>query len=143
MPRADPVGADRLRLATVAVAVAGIAVAGYLTIVHYTGLEPVCGGGAGGCERVQSSVYSDLAGVPVALLGLIGYIAILGGVLLLRGEAALLVPAALAIGGFGFSLYLQYRSLFTLEASCIWCIASAVLMGLLMGLTVARALRAP
>jgi uncharacterized membrane protein len=137
------VGDDRLRLAAVVIAIAGIGVAGYLTIVHYTGLEPVCGGGAGGCERVQSSVYSDLAGVPVALLGLIGYITILASVLFLRGDAALLVPAALAIGGFGFSLYLQYRSFVTLEASCVWCIASTVLMGLLTGVTVARAVRAP
>lgn len=48
----------------------GLAVAGYLTWVHYAGLDPVCGGG---CERVQSSTYADLGGVPVALLGLGGY----------------------------------------------------------------------
>ena len=60
----------RLRLGVVALALAGVAVAGYLTYVHYADLEPFCAGGGGGCERVQSSEYAELAGSPVALLGL-------------------------------------------------------------------------
>lgn len=67
----------RLRLVIAGLALGGMAVAGYLTYVHYAGLEPFCAGGGGGCERVQSSSYAELAGVPVALLGLIGYALIL------------------------------------------------------------------
>ena len=58
-------------------AVLGLAVAGYLTYVHYAELEPICAGGGGGCERVQNSSYAELAGVPVAVLGLVGYALIL------------------------------------------------------------------
>ena len=43
-----------LRLATAVLALAGIAIAGYLTWVHYAELEPFCVGGGGGCERVQA-----------------------------------------------------------------------------------------
>jgi uncharacterized membrane protein len=68
----------RLRLGMCLLAVAGLAVAGYLTYVHYAGIEPICAGGGGGCERVQTSSYAELAGIPVVVLGLIGYAAILG-----------------------------------------------------------------
>ena len=65
----------RLRIVALTVAVLGIAVAAYLTYVHYAGLEPFCaGGGGGGCERVQSSTYAMLGGIPVAMLGLGGYV---------------------------------------------------------------------
>ena len=65
-----------LRAASIAVAAVGLAVAAYLTIVHYAGGTPVCAV-THGCEVVQKSAYSELAGVPVALLGLITYGAIL------------------------------------------------------------------
>lgn len=65
-------GARRLDVAAVVVALLGVAVAGYLTYVHYAGLEPFCAGGGHGCERVQSSSYAELAGIPVAVLGLAG-----------------------------------------------------------------------
>ncbi len=56
------------RAASIVVAVVGLAIAGYLTVVHYAGGEPVCAI-AHGCDVVQSSRYATLAGVPVALLG--------------------------------------------------------------------------
>ena len=77
----------RLRAAAIACAVLGLGIAGYLTYVHYAGISPVCEI-AHGCEKVQTSEWSKLAGVPVALLGLIGYAAIL---------AALLVPGELLL----------------------------------------------
>ena len=58
---------DRLRVAMAGLALLGIAIAGYLTWVHYAGLKPVCLSGGGGCEKVQSSQYADVAGIPVAL----------------------------------------------------------------------------
>ncbi len=61
-------------------AVIGLGVASYLTYVHYAGIKPACTAGES-CTKVQTSDYSKLAGVPVALIGLIGYIAILGSLL--------------------------------------------------------------
>ena len=129
-----------LRLATAGLALAGIAIAGYLTWVHYAGLDPVCVGGGGGCERVQSSRWAELAGVPVAVLGLAGYIAILGS-LALPEAVGRQAAAFLALVGFGFSAWLTYVELFEIDAICQWCVASAVLMTVLALVSVARLVR--
>jgi uncharacterized membrane protein len=118
---------SRLRIAVAVLALAGLGVAGYLTWVHYADLEPICAGGSGGCERVQNSEYAELAGVPVALLGLVGYAAILGS-LALPGDAGRFAGALLALAGFGFSAWLTYVELFEIDAICQWCVVSAVLM---------------
>jgi len=120
----------RLRTAALVLAVLGIGVAGYLVYVHYAHIKPVCNI-AHGCETVQKSEYAKLAGVPVALLGLLGYIIIFASLLVRQGEAARMVAAFTALVGFGFSMYLTYRELFTIDAICQWCVASAVLMTLL------------
>jgi uncharacterized membrane protein len=127
----------RLRIAVAVLAVAGLGVAGYLTWVHYADLEPICAGGSGGCERVQSSEYAELAGVPVALLGLIGYGAILAS-LAVPGDAGRFAGALLALAGFGFSAWLTYVELFEIDAICQWCVASAVLMTALAVITSLR-----
>jgi uncharacterized membrane protein len=128
------------RRAMAALAVLGIAVAGYLTWVHYADVSPICLA-SGGCEKVQSSRYAELAGVPVAVLGLAGYVAILGS-LLLPGEVELLGGALLALAGFGFSAYLTYLELFRIHAICQWCVVSAALMAALAALATLRLLRA-
>jgi uncharacterized membrane protein len=130
----------RLRLVAVALAVVGLGVAGYLTYVHYEGLAPVCGLG-GDCEKVQASEWSKLAGVPVAVLGLAGYVLILAS-LLVRTESALMAGALLSLAGFGFSAYLTYREIFTIDAICPWCVSSAILLTLLAVVTVTRLVRA-
>jgi uncharacterized membrane protein len=129
-----------LRRATAVLALIGIAIAGYLTWVHYAGLDPVCVGGTGGCERVQSSRWAELAGVPVALLGLIGYIAVLAS-LALPEEQGALAAAFLTLVGFGFSCWLTYVEIAKIDAICQWCVASAVLMTALALVSVARVLR--
>lgn len=131
---------DRLRAAMAGLALLGIAIAGYLTWVHYAGLKPVCLSGGGGCEKVQSSSYADVAGIPVAVLGLIGYVGILGS-LWLRGEKGLTLGVLLTLIGLGFSAYLTYRELFTIDAICQWCVASAMVMTILTGLALVRFLR--
>jgi len=115
-----------LRTTGLVLTVLGIGVAGYLVYVHYAGIEPVCNI-AHGCHKVQTSKYAELAGVPVALLGLIGYVTIFL-TLLVRSEAARMLAALVALVGFGFSAYLTYRELFTIDAICQWCVASAILM---------------
>jgi uncharacterized membrane protein len=129
-----------LRRVTAVLAVIGIAIAGYLTWVHYAELEPICVGGSGGCERVQSSQWADLAGVPVAVLGLGGYVAILAS-LALPEESGSSVAAFLSLVGFGFSAWLTYVELVEIEAVCQWCVASALVMTALALVSVARVLR--
>ncbi|MGI9097761.1 MAG: vitamin K epoxide reductase family protein [Solirubrobacteraceae bacterium] len=132
----------RLRVAALLTAVLGVGVAGYLTYVHYAGLQPFCAGGSHGCERVQSSSYASLGGIPVAVLGLAGYLAI-AAALVAPGEGARLAAAALAVSGFGFSAYLTYLELFVIDAICQWCVVSAVLLTVLAALAVWRLLLPP
>jgi len=130
-----------MRRVSALIAVAGLAIAGYLTIVHYAGGEPVCAI-AHGCATVQKSNYAQLAGVPVALLGLLGYVAILAA-LVRDGERGRTAAAFLSLAGFGFSVWLTYVEVATLDAICIWCVASAICMTLLAGLSTVRLVAAP
>lgn len=137
--------ADRNRLtwAIFVIALIGTCEAGYLTYAHYHLGALACIGGHHGvstCEQVQSSVYSKLAGIPVAFLGLAGYLSILGS-LFVRGELGRAGGFCIALIGCGFSLYLTYREVFTLKEICEWCVGSAVLMTLLLILTAIRYLR--
>ena len=120
-----------------ALCVLGLGIAAYLTYVHYAGVHPLCLA-SGGCERVQTSHYARLAGIPVPVIGLAGYAAILGS-LFVRGETGLAATALLALVGFGFSAYLTYLELFVIDAICQWCVASAVLMTLSLAVAATRA----
>ena len=120
-----------LRRVMIVLAVVGLGVAGYLTFIHYAGINPACTAGQS-CIKVQTSVWSKLAGIPVALLGLIGYIGILGSLLAPDREETRLLTLALTLIGFGFSAYLTYRELFSIHAVCEWCAASAVILTLLL-----------
>jgi uncharacterized membrane protein len=129
-----------LRITLIVLAVIGLAIASYLTYVHYAGIKPACTAGES-CTKVQTSVYSKLAGVPVALIGLLGYIAILGSLLAPEGESSRLATMALTLIGFGFSGYLTYRELFSIHAVCEWCASSAGILTIMMGLSTWRFLR--
>ena len=130
-----------MRRLTAVLAFVGLAISGYLTWVHYAGLDPVCVGGGGGCERVQSSRWAELAGVPVAVLGLAGYLAILAS-LALREDQGSLAAAFLSLVGFGFSAWLTYVEIAKIDAICQWCVASAVVMTALAIVSVARLMAA-
>jgi uncharacterized membrane protein len=129
-----------LRITMIVLATVGLGVASYLTYVHYSGIHPVCTAG-GSCLKVQTSIYSKLAGVPVALMGLIGYVAILASLLVPESENSRFATLAFTIGGFGFSAYLTYRELFSIHAICEWCASSAVIVTILMLLAIWRFLR--
>ncbi len=133
--------ARTLRRTLTVMAVLGVGLASYLTYIHYAGIKPLCGRGGGSCELVQTSTYSHLAGVPVALLGLIGYVLILASLLAPDEERFRFATAALVLGGFAFSVYLTYREVFSLEAICEYCVSSAVLLTLMLPLSVWRFLR--
>lgn len=128
------------RLVMIAIATVGLGVASYLTYVHYAGGPILCLRG-GGCETVQHSIYSKLAGVPVALIGLIGYVVILASLLAPESESTRLATMTFTVVGFGFSVYLTSRELFSIHAICPWCVSSAVMMTLLVCLGVWRFLR--
>ena len=126
-----------MRRLLAALALIGLAVSGYLTWVHYAELEPICSG-ISHCERVQNSDYAELAGVPVVLIGVAGYLAIAAS-LWLRPE----VTALVAYIGVGFSAYLTWAELFWIEAICQWCVASAIVITSIAVLATLRALKAP
>ena len=132
------VWADRPTMIATALALAGIAIAAYLTWVHYEGISPVCT--TGGCERVQASTYAEIGPIPVALLGLIGYVLIFAS-LFVRGEIGRALTFMLTLAGFAFSLYLTYLEVFVIDALCQWCLASAVVMTLLFVTATVRLLR--
>lgn len=132
-------GADR-RLATtiVAVCILGLAVAGYLTWVKLTGGEAQCIIG-GGCDAVQKSKYAEVLGLPMPYVGLVGWLAILAS-LRLPGELGRAATALLAVFGLVFSLYLEYRMIFTIKQICPWCVANGGLMAVTAVLSVWRLL---
>ncbi len=124
----------------VVLSVLGIGVAGYLTYTHYEHVTVLCSF-THGCEEVQHSAYAELSGIPVAVMGLVGYVLILGSLLAPVGERTRLVTVALTIVGFGFSAYLTYRELFTIQAICQWCVGSALILTVLTILALTRFLR--
>jgi uncharacterized membrane protein len=116
-----------LRFVLGALAVVGLLISGYLTWVYYAGVAPVCVGGGGGCETVQTSSYATMVGVPVAVVGLVGYSGLLLSALL-RGEVGAYLGFLVALVGTLFSAYLTYLELLVIHAVCEWCVASATVM---------------
>jgi uncharacterized membrane protein len=119
------------------VATLGIGVATYITIADSGGGAPTCLAGGGGCETVANSSYSHIAGINVAVFGIVGYVLLLVSAFF-ANDAARFGGFAVALGGFGFSIYLTYLEIFTIEAICQWCVASAVLMTILFLLNATR-----
>jgi uncharacterized membrane protein len=122
--------------APVALSLLGIGVSGYLVVKRFTGGGLACTRWAQ-CDVVNNSLYSQIYGVPVSLLGLIGYLALLAAAasaLITAGRArrrALGLGFLMALGGFGFSLWLTYVEVYIIEALCSWCVASALIITLL------------
>jgi uncharacterized membrane protein len=126
--------------------IVGLAVAGYLTYVEARAVAAVCGP-VGDCNAVQTSSYSRLFGVvPVGLIGIAGYAAILVVWLWGRfGSGRLADYAPLALHGMTilaviFSLNLTFLEPFVIKAVCIWCLTSAVVITLVMLLSTPEAM---
>jgi uncharacterized membrane protein len=137
-----------LGVAQVGLALTGAAVAGYLTWTRLTGGTPVCIG-FGGCDFVQASRFSELFGLPVALWGLGAYLVLAGlgiaGLLPGLQDALWLrtVTFGLALAGWLFSMYLTAVEAFVLQAWCVWCVASAVIISVLAAVCGIRLFRMP
>ena len=119
------------------VSAAGIALAAYLTYVHYKPAALICSIG-GGCETVQHSKYATIVGIPVAILGLAFWIAALV-LVLWDSELARTLVLALALIGVAFSIYLVVLQLVVIDATCTWCMLNdLVLAPLFLLLALAR-----
>ena len=120
----------------------GLGVAGYLTYEHFTSSSTLAcsDNGVVNCLKVTTSSYSVVAGVPVAVLGLVFFAVML--VLQLppmwrRPEPAVrLSRLAWAVVGLGTVLYLLYTELFSIDAICLWCTSVHALTLVLFGTTV-------
>jgi uncharacterized membrane protein len=128
-----------IRLAAAIVALAGMAVAGYLTWAHYSQSAVICVAG-GGCETVQSSDYAVIAGVPVAVLGLAAY-GVIVALIAWDTPIARLSAATIALIGLLFSAYLVALQLFVIDATCIWCLVNDVLVAPSLAVLTALRLR--
>lgn len=126
-----------LRRAIAFTATLGIGVATYIAIADAGGGAPTCLAGGGGCETVANSSYSHVAGINIAIFGIAGYVALLLTAFL-ANDLARFGGFAVALGGFGYSVYLTYLEIFRIEAICQWCVASAVLMTILFLLNATR-----
>jgi uncharacterized membrane protein/thiol-disulfide isomerase/thioredoxin len=130
--RADRVLAEWPAWVLPALAGVGTAIALYLAFVEVTGIEAVCGP-VGDCNRVQLSPYASLAGVPIGVLGVAGYLLIGGLWVVGRAHPRIhLLVWGLAAGGVAFSVYLTFLEPFVIGATCVWCINSALAMTLIL-----------
>ena len=123
----------RLRTPIAAACAVGIAIAAYLTYVHYAHTSPVCT--TGGCEKVQNSKYAELAGIPVALLGLVAYATLLA-LAFVRGVNAAAAGVFTAVVGVAFSGYLLWAQLGPIDAICQWCLGNDVTIAIVAALYV-------
>jgi uncharacterized membrane protein len=116
-------------------------IAAYLTFVETTKTSAICGP-IGDCNSVQQSPYAMILGIlPVGVLGLLGYAAILALWVVQRFSSEKIRRLAwfglwgLSIFGVLFSIYLTFLEPFVIGATCIWCISSAIIMTLLLWAT--------
>lgn len=113
--------------------IVGSGVAGYLTWTHFADTVPYCGG-AHGCADVQNSPYSQVAGIPVSIIGLMGYLVLLV-LSSLRGRFDEETRFYLTVLSFGaaligvlYSAYLTYLEAYVILAWCYWCLTSALVI---------------
>lgn len=138
----------RHRQAIALLALVGLFVALYLWL-HALGFGgTIKCGASGGCETVQTSRWAVFLGLPVALYGVVGYLAVLIVALVALRPAALAQPSwnrlllLLATIGVIFTAYLTYVELFLIHAICRWCVGSAMIITLIWIVALA-ALRRP
>jgi uncharacterized membrane protein len=130
-----------------ALCVLGIFVSGYLTWTHLADSDPYCGA-SHSCADVQNSPYSEVAGIPVSIIGLTGYVVLLA-LSLLRGRADPEIDFYLPVLSFGvaligvlYSAYLTYLEAVVIQAWCYWCVASAIIITAIWVLTIYDLLQA-
>jgi uncharacterized membrane protein len=116
----------------------GLGISGYTAFTSLADIAPVCGP-IGDCVAVQHSEYARLFGIPMGVLGLLGYTAILvcwilGRRLTPAGGGWRWLPWGITLAGCLFSLRLTALEIFVIGATCLWCLGSAVTISLLLWL---------
>ena len=137
----------RLSQLAIVLTVIGLLVSVYMTIYKITSNDSMCIGSQD-CSVVNASRYSEINGIPVAVLGVVGYAAILAVLLFEQKFGFLqqngtLVFFGLSLTGFLFTLYLIYVEVALIRAYCPFCIASQSAMTLIFILSVIRVVRQP
>ncbi len=133
--------------ASIALVVIGLLVSVYMTVYKLTENNAMCLG-SGDCSTVNASKYSEIYGIPVGLVGVVGYAAILILHLLenrndfMRRNAILFI-FGLALTGFLFTVYLIYVEFAILKALCPFCLASQIAMTLIFIISVIRFIQQP
>ena len=137
----------RLSQITIALTVLGLLVSIYMTIYKLTSNDAMCVG-SGDCHTVNASKYSEVNGIPVAVVGMLGYATLLGILWLERkpgffSENGSMIFFGISLVGFFFTLWLVYVEVALLKAYCPFCITSQVSMTLIFILSVIRVVRQP
>ena len=121
-------------------ALAGVVVSALALRVHYdTGTEPCSINEKWDCGIVNHSPFAEILHIPVAAIGIAGYLA-MAGLALVRRRRWLLV---LTLGALGFSLYLTYIEKYVLEVYCIYCVTSFGIVTIMTALSLWWALKGP
>ncbi len=137
----------RLQQIAVGLAIIGLLVSIYMTIFKLTNNKAMCIGSSG-CSEVNSSRYSEVNGIPVAVLGVIGYAAILGLLFLERKpglfqQNGTMMFFGISLMGFLFTLYLIYVEVALIGAYCPFCLTSQTVMSIIFIISVIRLIRQP
>ena len=137
----------RLSQLTIALVVLALLVSVYMTVYKVTSNDNMCIG-SGACKAVNDSRYSVLNGVPVAVIGVAGYVALLAILLLERRpgfikQNATMIFFALSLLGFLFTVYLVFVEIVLIKAFCPFCVTSQVAMTLIFILSVIRLIKQP
>ncbi len=124
---------NRIRTTIWITALVGLLTSGYLTYVKVFDTPIYCTPGLGDCSTVNSSSYSELWGIPIAIFGILSFLAIflfvfLGERLKLVNQYQVLVIFGISFFGFLYSLYLTYLEIFVIQAVCQWCVLSGLCM---------------
>ncbi len=137
----------RLSRLALALTIIGLLVSIYMTIFKITSNDKMCIGSKD-CSVVNASIYSEVNGIPVAVIGVAGYLALLAVQWLERKpgffqENGSMIFFALSVTGFLFTLYLIYVEIVLIKAYCPFCITSQVTMTLIFILSVIRLIKQP
>jgi uncharacterized membrane protein len=137
----------RLRQITIALAILGLLVAVYMTVYKITNNASMCIGSSG-CSEVNGSRYSEINGIPVAVLGVLGYAAILALLFLeqrpgIFQQNGTMMFFGISLLGFLFTLYLIYVEVALIKAYCPFCLTSQAVMTIIFIISVIRLIRQP
>jgi uncharacterized membrane protein len=129
----------RLLQLTIGLVVIGLLVSVYMTIFKITSNENMCIGSKD-CSIVNASRYSEINNIPVAVIGVGGYAALLAVLWLERRQGFIKENGTMI---FFFTLYLIFVEIVLIKAYCPFCITSQVAMTLIFILSVIRLVKQP